>query len=298
MSAPAASAPAESWLELPDGHSFWLKGRCAIGREPDNDLVIDLPDLSRHHALIAVDGGYVLTDLHSRNGTYLNRVAVVRPALLRDGDEILLGTAKLRFRRKRRWFGGDTTANFGGTTTIALDQVHERQCWLLLVDVVGSTALAARVGSEAALRQTRAWITGLRPLIESNGGQINGYVGDAVLAYWDAATARAPEVAAALRAIEAWRPRSPLPFRLVAHHGTVLFSRSDLGTEITGGAVNVLYRSEKIAKGFGATAMVSQAVVDTLGLAGTCESFGRSSIDGMSDYFVFYALPEAWSAPA
>jgi adenylate cyclase len=285
-------------LELPDGRSFWLKGPCAIGRESDNDLVLDLPDLSRHHALIAIDGGgYVLTDLHSRNGTYLNRVAVARPAPLRDGDEIILGTAKLRFRRKRRWFGGDASAP-GGTTTIALDHVQERVCWLLLVDIVGSTALSARVGSEAALRQTRAWITGLRPLIEKNGGQINGYVGDAVIAHWDAATATPAQVTAALRGLEVWRPQSPLPFRLVAHHGAVLFSRSDLGVEITGSTVNVLYRSEKIAKGFGATALVSQMVVDTLGLAGKCESFGRSSIDGMSDYFVFYALPEAWSAPA
>jgi class 3 adenylate cyclase len=81
----------------------------------------------------------------------------------------------------------------------------------------------------------------------------------------------------------------------VAHHGSVLFSRTELGQEIAGSTVNVLYRSEKIAKGFGAQAMISQAVVDTLGLDGQCESFGRSAIDGMSDYFTFYALPDAWT---
>jgi class 3 adenylate cyclase len=298
MAPPASSAPAESWLELAEGRTVWLTGRCSIGRETDNDLVLEAPELSRHHALIATDGGgYVLNDLHSRNGTYLNRVAVVRPAPLRDGDEILLGTVVLRFRRKRRWFGGSDSSP-ESPTTVALDQIHERICWLLLVDVVASTALSAKIGSEAALRQMRAWITGLRPLIEKNGGQINGYVGDAVLAYWHADTAPANQVAAALRAIEAWRPQSALPFRLVAHHGPVLFSRSELGNEITGGPVNVLYRSEKIAKGFGARAMISQSVVDTLGLDGKCESFGRSSIDGMSEYFVFYALPEEWSAPA
>lgn len=292
------SAPAESWLELPDGKTHWLKGRCTIGREADNDLTLNAPELSRHHALIAVDGGaYVLSDSHSRNGTFLNRVAVTRPAQLRDGDEILLGSIRVRFRCKRRWFGGDT-ARTEGNTTVALDQVHERTCWLLLLDIVGSTALSAKLGSEGALRQMRSWITSLRPLIEQNGGQISGYVGDAILAYWSEESAKPAQVESALKAIEAWRPRSPLPFRLVAHHGAVLFSRTDLGTELTGTTVNVVYRSEKIAKGFGAPAMISQAVVDSLGLGGRCESFGRSSIDGMSEYFVFYALPEAWSAPS
>ena len=43
MSPPASPAPAESWLELPEGRIFWLKGPCSIGRQPDNDLVLDLP---------------------------------------------------------------------------------------------------------------------------------------------------------------------------------------------------------------------------------------------------------------
>ena len=295
MGSPVPPAPPESWLELPDGRMFWLKGRCAIGRQADNDLVLDIPELSRHHALIGADGGvYVLNDLRSRNGTYVNRAVITRPTALRDGDEIQLGPVRTRFRCKRRWFGGSESTT-ESTTTLALNQVQERTCWLLLVDVVGSTALFSRLGSEAALRQMQAWITGLRPLIEKNGGQINGYIGDAIVAYWPEDTARGPQFAAALQALTAWRAASPLPYRLVAHYGSVLFSRSELGQEITGSTVNVLYRSEKIAKGFGAPALISQAVVDTLGIGGQCESFGRSSIDGMSDYFVFYALPEAWT---
>jgi class 3 adenylate cyclase len=291
----SSSDSAESWLELPDGRMFWLKGRCTIGRQPDNDLAFDVPALSRQHALIAIDGGRcVLTDLHSRNGTYLNNTAVNRPAQLRDGDEIRLGTVTMRFRRKRRWFSSDEAAP-AGVVTQTIDQILERECWLLLVDVVGYAARSEKLGSEAALRQMQGWLTALRPFIEKNGGQINGYVGDAVLAYWPTETVKPAQVVAALKAIEAWRPASVLPFRLVAHHGTVLFSRSDLGQEITGRAVNVVFRSEKIAKGFGAQAMISEDAMKTLGLAGQCESYGRSSIDGMSDYFVFYALPESWA---
>ncbi len=295
MSSSASRPLPESWLELPNGSTFPLPVRCAIGRQQDNDVVIEAAELSRHHALISFDdGAFLLSDLHSRNGTYLNRAPVTRPVPLRDGDDILLGTVKLRYRRKRSWFSAEKTSS-DLKTTIAIDQIQERTCWLVLIDVVGSTAISAKIGSEAALRQMQTWIAGLRPLIEKNGGQINGYFGDALIAFWPNDTTKPAQVLTALKAIEAWRPRSTLPFRLVAHFGTVLFSRSELGEEITGSTVNVLHRSEKIAKGFGSTAMVSQAVVDTLGLSGQCESYGRSSIDGMSDYFVFYALPEAWS---
>lgn len=288
------SSPAESWLELPDDRMFWLTGRCNIGRQADNDVVLNVPELSRHHALIAPDGSrFLLSDLHSRNGVYLNRVAITRPVPLRDGDEILLGPVKLRFRRKRRWFGGDDTLSEHNATA-ALDRLTEQVCWLLMLDVVGSTSLFAHVGSAAVLRQMQAWIGGLRHLIERNGGQINCYAGDAVLAYWPEDTTKPAQFSAALKAIEAWRPESPLPFRLVAHHGMVLFSHSEYGQEMSGSTVNVLFRSEKIAKGLGASAMLSQAVVDTLKIGEECECFGRSSIEGMSDYFVFYGLPAAW----
>jgi hypothetical protein len=63
---------------------------------------------------------------------------------LRAGDEIQLGTVNLRSRKKRRWFGGGDTS-LGGTATLATDQNEERPCWLLLLDVIGSTALAAKV---------------------------------------------------------------------------------------------------------------------------------------------------------
>lgn len=295
MSSPVSSSPPESWLELPNGNTFPLAMRCAIGRQPDNDVAIDVVELSRHHALVSFDNGaYVLSDLHSRNGTHHNGTLVKRPVPLRDGDEILLGTVKLRFRRKRSWFGTEKTPS-DLTSTVAMDSIRERFCWLLLVDVLNPTALTTKLGNEAALRQKKAWINGLRPLIEKNAGQISGYFGDAITAYWPGDNTKPALVVAALKAIEAWRVGNALPFRLVAHYGPVLFSRSDFGQEITGSAMNVLQRSEKIAKGFGTTGMISQSVVDTLGLTDQCESYGRSSIDGMSDYFIFYALPEAWT---
>jgi class 3 adenylate cyclase len=299
MNPPVRSPPFESWLELPDGGTFWLKERCAIGRLPDNDLVLDEPALSRHHALLAGSAaGYVLSDLHSRNGTFLNRSAVTRPVPVRDGDEVRFGDVAVRFRCKRKMFGLVAPASPAeGAPTQRLDEVHERECWLLLVDVVGFTALNEKIGSAAAVRRMQGWITAVRPLIERQGGRINAYLGDAIFTYWLAEDAKPAQLHGALRELEAWRPHSPLPFRYVVHRGKVLFTHSDRGEELTGQDVNLLFRSEKIAKGFESSAMLSAAAVAALGLEDRCPCYGRSAVDGMADFVSFYGLPRDFVAP-
>jgi hypothetical protein len=67
-------------------------GTITIGRQPDNHLVIDEPLVSRHHARLTGRGDtFVLEDLNSANGTWVNNVRVTRPVTLRPGDVIGLG---------------------------------------------------------------------------------------------------------------------------------------------------------------------------------------------------------------
>jgi pSer/pThr/pTyr-binding forkhead associated (FHA) protein len=68
------------------------KGELTIGRKTDNDVVIDNPAVSGHHARVVQQGNdYVLEDLNSTNGTFLRDRKVLK-APLRDKDEI--GVAK------------------------------------------------------------------------------------------------------------------------------------------------------------------------------------------------------------
>jgi ABC-type multidrug transport system ATPase subunit/pSer/pThr/pTyr-binding forkhead associated (FHA) protein/ABC-type multidrug transport system permease subunit len=69
-----------------------------IGRDADNDLVLDDPNVSRQHAEVrrAGDGRHVLRDLSSRNGTRLNG-RPVRTAPLAPGDVIGIGPYRLVF---------------------------------------------------------------------------------------------------------------------------------------------------------------------------------------------------------
>jgi pSer/pThr/pTyr-binding forkhead associated (FHA) protein len=70
-----------------------------IGRGDDCHVVIDDRQASRHHARITqTQDGYVLEDLGSKNGTFLNGQPLTVPAVLKDGDEIGIAfAAKLGF---------------------------------------------------------------------------------------------------------------------------------------------------------------------------------------------------------
>jgi pSer/pThr/pTyr-binding forkhead associated (FHA) protein len=68
-----------------------------IGRSPHSDLFLDDVTVSRHHARVLCDGGeFMVEDLNSLNGTYVNRKRIERHRLL-DGDELQIGKFKLAF---------------------------------------------------------------------------------------------------------------------------------------------------------------------------------------------------------
>jgi predicted component of type VI protein secretion system len=72
----------------------------SIGRLPDNLLVIDNPAVSGRHARVYKEGNhYVLEDLKSTNGTFVNDKPVARHTLL-EGDIIVVGKHNLVFTLK------------------------------------------------------------------------------------------------------------------------------------------------------------------------------------------------------
>ncbi len=91
-----------------EGASYLLVGDVVTaGREPDSDLFLDDVTVSRQHAeLRRMTGGWLLRDVGSLNGTYVNRHRIEEVALA-PGDEVQIG--KYRFAYL---VGGDT-----GTTS-------------------------------------------------------------------------------------------------------------------------------------------------------------------------------------
>lgn len=76
-----------------------LNGRVVIGRQPGSNVFIDDKSVSRIHAWVGhVGQTYFVADGGSRTGTIVNGRPVNGRRTLRDGDEILIGPAKLSFR--------------------------------------------------------------------------------------------------------------------------------------------------------------------------------------------------------
>ena len=66
-----------------------------IGRDPTNSLAVNDQDVSSFHAEIVVSKkGFLLKDLGSENGTYVNGKKISE-CYLYVGDEIILGTTKI-----------------------------------------------------------------------------------------------------------------------------------------------------------------------------------------------------------
>jgi pSer/pThr/pTyr-binding forkhead associated (FHA) protein len=68
-----------------------------VGRDPGNDIILRDPKVSRHHAEIVFERGFfVLHDLASANGTYINGKRI-RVAPLTHGSKLRMGNSYGRF---------------------------------------------------------------------------------------------------------------------------------------------------------------------------------------------------------
>jgi pSer/pThr/pTyr-binding forkhead associated (FHA) protein len=69
----------------------------SAGRHPDSDIFLDDVTVSRRHAEFRREGGeFVVIDVGSLNGTYVNREPVDQ-AVLANGDEVQIGKFRLVF---------------------------------------------------------------------------------------------------------------------------------------------------------------------------------------------------------
>ena len=101
-----APAPPRAWL-VAGLHMFPLTvGTHVAGRDPSVAIPLDAVHASWHHAQFQVTGAAVtVTDLGSKNGTYVNGRREATATRLQDGDAIRIGTTTLVFRAGERPVG-------------------------------------------------------------------------------------------------------------------------------------------------------------------------------------------------
>jgi pSer/pThr/pTyr-binding forkhead associated (FHA) protein len=115
-----------------------LQRPMSIGRGGDNDLVLPEQGVSRHHARFEQGPqGWLLTDLGSTNGTYVNdrRLPGHEAHLLRPGDRVTIGSTVLSVRQEEEPVPGE--AGLPG------DRAARRTPALMIVGAVGLLVVLA-----------------------------------------------------------------------------------------------------------------------------------------------------------
>ena len=83
--------------------------RVTVGTLESNDVVVDADGVSRVHAVFERFGeAWLVRDLGSRNGTFVNGGRIIGERALHSGDEIILGRLRLLFHAPAR--GTETAA--------------------------------------------------------------------------------------------------------------------------------------------------------------------------------------------
>ncbi len=111
---PSCGAPRQRSAQPADGRSgprlilegvagevteYPLGDNNVVGRSTTATVRLADREVSRKHSQIDLAGDrFILTDLGSSNGTFLNGKRIVEPVPLEDGDEVVVGTSKMEFR--------------------------------------------------------------------------------------------------------------------------------------------------------------------------------------------------------
>lgn len=114
------NGPRTQALEVPD----LLRDPIIIGREVDCDIVLDAPQISRHHAELTYTGaGWRLRDLGSANGTFVNdRSHRITELVVTDDDVVFFGSYRFPVTRIRDFLDTGSQDLQNGTVPLPLDK--------------------------------------------------------------------------------------------------------------------------------------------------------------------------------
>jgi adenylate cyclase len=301
--------PAKLCVYPPEGESFEIeiKNTATVGRTIDNTISLPGSHVSRQHAIVRCHNGfqYQLMDLGSRNGTFVNDQRVVMPVVLEPGSHVRIAGYKLIFDQSP-----DDEPKTQVDATLAAASLEGSQALLsaalLVCDVRGFSTMAEKLGERELAQIIGNWFRDIGNAVQSSGGIIDKYIGDALLAYWPARDEQGTECAICLDVAltilqlakgRTW-PGSGTPFRvgIATHFGRV--TSSNVGqvalrdATIIGDTVNTTFRLEGVMKKLGQDLVLSEDFCTVLPPGREFVDFGEFQLKGKSQLVRVYGFKE------
>ena len=233
-----------------------------LGREDKNNVVLPDPKVSRSHALLRIlgDGKYYLIDLGSANGTFVNGKRIVAPSALNDCDEIRIGDHILTFDFQAETVDINDSDTAAQKTVLSVGNVVQRAT-ILVMDIRNFTQLSEQVSPSFLAALIGGWFRAASEIADKNRGEVDQYIGDAVMIRWIAdirkkdesvvaALTMASEMNMATAAISKDFPNLPSPLKIGAGINTGEAALGGMGRDYTmlGDAVNLAFRLEKATR--------------------------------------------------
>jgi class 3 adenylate cyclase/tetratricopeptide (TPR) repeat protein len=265
-----------AWLEHPSGERRYVESELRIGRGEQNELRLNDASVSRYHAFLRrVDGRYLLSDVGSQNGTFVNGRRVHAPSALQSGDRIRAGKTELIFHLEEPLHSppsaDDATMTLGATSPGApLEEYVQgelRIVTVLFLDLHGFTAMSEKMPPDQVTQMMNRCFERLTATVARFGGYVDKYVGDAMMVLFGAPVAHADDPERAVRAALALQDELVrfnqhqhqqrkatvnLQMRIGINTGEVLAGRVGVGQSgqytVMGDAVNVASRLEHAAR--------------------------------------------------
>jgi adenylate cyclase len=244
---------------------------------------------------------------------------------LRDVDDVMTGLerAKTAVRAMGKYIPIDLVRRLYETNEEPRLGGELSDVSLMFTDIEGFTSLSERLPPDELARCLGAYLEAMTVAIEQTGGTIDKYIGDAVMALWNApvptddhpkracrAALACMRAAAKLYASDAWAaPRSPgssepgdgAPSRLPAlvtrfglHRASVMVGHFGAPTRLSytalGDGVNLAARLEPLCKQYGVVILASEAIVTSAKDELVFRRIDRVAVKGKTEGIDVYEL--------
>ncbi len=237
---------------------------CRIGRGDQNTVALVDNQVSRNHAVVQgnANGQFTLTDVGSRNGTFVNRRRVSAPVVLKPGDHIKIGQHEFLLHGTEGAGASREEAVQAGETVVDISQ---KLITVLVTDVRNFTGLSRRLDEGQLSKTMGSLFREAGQVLADYGAFGQKYIGDAIMAFWVHATGTPSlfelyEMTSALRElfdiVSGLQAKHSLdcPIRIGAGMNTGLASVGNIGSTAASDhtavseAVNLAFRLESATK--------------------------------------------------
>jgi adenylate cyclase len=242
------------------------------------------------------------------------------PAALRDVDEVVQGLerAKTAMRAMGKYVPMDLVRELYASNKEPELGGELRELTVLFTDLRGFTDLAEAIPPDELARALGHYLDAMTEAIRATGGTIDKFIGDSVMAIWNAPSRVDDHAARACRAIlaceaatarlyasPAWKGLPPLVTRFGVHTDRVMVGHFGAPARISytalGDGVNLASRLEGLGKQYGVTRVVSEAVAREARGSFALRKLDRVAVKGKSRAVLVYELVgplDAAPAPA